>query len=231
MPPLFDVTDGLDFEAIADTQPDVILAAQSGLTDDDYSTLSEIAPVVAYPGIPWFTPWRDEITLDAKALGLSAEGDALVTDLEKQIADATKDAGLQGKTAAFFFADPTDLSKVSLYTGGDPRTAFLHDLGFDLPKVAVDAADAGSFYLDVSAENADQLKDVDVIVSYGDDALLAAMQADPLWSTLPAVKNGSVVAVGDGDAFSAAVTPTALSIPWVLKDYVAKLEDAATKVQ
>lgn len=231
MPPLFDVTDGLDFEAIADTQPDVILAAQSGLTDDDYSTLSEIAPVVAYPGIPWFTPWRDQITLDAKALGLSAEGDALVTDLEKQIADATKDAGLQGKTAAFFFADPTDLSKVSLYTGGDPRTAFLHDLGFDLPKVAVDAADAGSFYLDVSAENADQLKDVDVIVSYGDDALLAAMQADPLWSTLPAVKNGSVVAVGDGDAFSAAVTPTALSIPWVLKDYVAKLEDAATKVQ
>lgn len=231
MPPLFDVTDGLDFEAIADTSPDVILAAQSGLTEEDYGTLSEIAPVVAYPGIPWFTPWRDQIALDAKALGLSAEGDELISDLEKQIADATADAGLEGKTAAFFFADPTDLSKVSLYTGGDSRTAFLHDLGFDLPKVAVDAADAGSFYLDFSAENADQLQDVDVIVSYGDDTLLAAMQADPLWSTLPAVKNGAVVAVGEGDAFSAAVTPTALSIPWVLKDYVAKLQEAAAKVQ
>ena len=104
MPPLFDVTDGLDFEAIADTSPDVILAAQSGLTEEDYGTLSEIAPVVAYPGIPWFTPWRDQIALDAMALGLSAEGDELISDLEKQIADATADAGLEGKTAAFFLS-------------------------------------------------------------------------------------------------------------------------------
>lgn len=45
------------------------------------------------------------------------------------------------------------------------------------------------------------------------------------------MKNGAVVAVGEGDAFSAAVTPTALSIPWVLDDYVAKLNDAAAKVK
>ena len=231
VPVLFDVTDGLDFEAISDTTPDVILAAQSGLTAEDYATLSDIAPVVAYPEIPWFTPWRDQITINAQALGLTEEGDALVSDLETQIADATTDAGLEGKTAAFFYANPTDLSTVSLYTGGDSRTAFLKDLGFDLPQVAIDAADAGSFYLDFSAENADQLADVDVIVTYGDDTLLAAMQADPLWSTLPAVKNGAVVAVGEGDAFSAAVTPTALSIPWVLSDYVTVLKEAAAKVQ
>ncbi|WP_298742576.1 iron-siderophore ABC transporter substrate-binding protein [uncultured Microbacterium sp.] len=231
MPVLFDVTDGLDFEAISDTTPDVILAAQSGLTAEDYATLSDIAPVVAYPEIPWFTPWRDQITINAQALGLSEEGDALVADLETQIADATADAGLEGKTAAFFYANPTDLSTVSLYTGGDSRTAFLKDLGFDLPQVAIDAAEEGSFYLDFSAENADQLADVDVIVTYGDDTLLAAMRADPLWSTLPAVQNGAVVAVGEGDAFSAAVTPTALSIPWVLSDYVSVLTEAAAKVQ
>src|SRR5690606_24226553 len=46
-PVLFDETDGIDFEAVADTQPDVILAAYSGLTQEDYDTLSEIAPVVA----------------------------------------------------------------------------------------------------------------------------------------------------------------------------------------
>ena len=48
-PVLFDETDGIDFEAVADTEPDVILAAYSGLTQEDYDTLSEIAPVVAYP--------------------------------------------------------------------------------------------------------------------------------------------------------------------------------------
>lgn len=230
-PVLFETTDGIDFEAIADTAPDVILAAQSGLSEEDYATLSGIAPVVAYPEIPWFTPWRDQITLNAQALGLTEEGDDLVTDLEQQITDATVDADFEGKTAAFFYASAADLSTVSLYTGGDSRTAFLGDLGFDLPQVAIDAAAEGSFYLDYSAENADELADVDVIVTYGDETLLPALQADPLWSTIPAVQNGAVVAVGEGDALSAAVSPTALSIPWMLTDYVAMLEEAAATVK
>ena len=50
-PVLFDETDGIDFEAVADTQPDVILAAYSGLTQEEYDTLSKIAPVVAYPEV------------------------------------------------------------------------------------------------------------------------------------------------------------------------------------
>ncbi len=231
LPTLFETTDGVDFEAIADTAPDVILAAQSGLSQEDYDTLSDIAPVVSYPEIPWFTPWRDQITLNAEGLGLKTEGEELVADLEEQIADATADAGLAGKSAAFFYMSPADLSSVSLYTGGDSRTAFLSDLGFDLPQVAIDAAEEGSFYLDFSAENADQLADVDVIVTYGDETLLPALQADPLWSTIPAVQNGAVVTVGEGDAYSAAVSPTALSIPWVLEQYVGDLKAAAAKVQ
>src|SRR3712207_8900168 len=54
-PVLFDETDGLDFEAVADTDPDVILAGYSGLTQEDYDTLSDIAPVVAYPEAAWAT--------------------------------------------------------------------------------------------------------------------------------------------------------------------------------
>lgn len=226
-PAVFASADGISFEAIADTAPDVILAAQSGLDADQYKTLSAIAPVISYPDIAWFTPWRDQILLNAQGLGLKAEGEALVTDLEKQISDATDDAAFEGKSAAFFYANPADLSKVSLYTEGDSRTAFLHDLGFDLPQVAIDAAAEGSFYMDFSAENADKLADVDVIVSYGDGTLLTAMQADPLWSTIPAVQSGAVVEVGNGDALSAAVSPTALSIPWVLDEYVGLLSDAA----
>lgn len=230
-PVIFSSVDGVDFEAIADTDPDVILAAQSGLTEEDYATLSEIAPVVAYPDVAWFTPWRETITMNAQALGRSAQGEELIADIEQQIADATAESDFAGKTAAFFYASAADVSTVSIYTGGDSRTALLQDLGFDLPQVAIDAAAGGSFYQDFSAENADQLADVDVIVSYGDETLLAALQADPLWNTIPAVKNGAVVTVGSGDALSAAVSPTALSLPWVLDDYVALLEEAAAKVQ
>ncbi|RLK49581.1 iron-siderophore ABC transporter substrate-binding protein [Microbacterium telephonicum] len=230
-PALFTTSAGTDFEAIADTTPDVILAAQSGLDEESYATLSEIAPVVAYPDVAWFTSWRDTITLNAEGLGLKAEGEQLVADLEAQIADATADSDFAGKTAAFFSISPADLSSVSLYTSGDARTAFLGDLGFDMPQAASEGAESGSFYEDFSAENADRLSDVDVLVTYGDGSVLAALQADPLWSTIPAVKNGAVIEVGMGDAYSAAVSPTALSIPWVLERYVGDLDAAAAKVQ
>ncbi len=45
-PNVFDDVDGLDFEAISDCDPDVILASYSGLTQEDYDTLSQIAPVI-----------------------------------------------------------------------------------------------------------------------------------------------------------------------------------------
>ena len=223
-PVVFSTADGTDFEAIADTQPNVILAGYSGVTEEDYATLSEIAPTVAYPDAAWLTPWRDVILTDSAALGLSDKGEALVGSLEDQIADATADSTFEGKKAAFFYMSAADLSTISIYGQGDSRTAFLSDLGFDLPDLA---GDVDTFYQDVSAENADQLADIDVIVSYGDgDELLEALQADPLWSTLAAVQNGAVVSVGSGDALSGAVTPTALSIPWMLKDYVALLDGA-----
>ena len=60
-PVLFDETDGINFEAVADTKPDVILASYSGLTQEDYDTLSKIAPVVAFPEVAWGTSWEDMV--------------------------------------------------------------------------------------------------------------------------------------------------------------------------
>ncbi|MFT4235138.1 MAG: iron-siderophore ABC transporter substrate-binding protein [Microbacterium sp.] len=227
-PTIYSTTDGVDFEAISDSKPDLIIAGYSGLTADDYATLSKIAPTVAYPDVAWYTPWRDVICIDSAALGLPVEGQALVDSLEDDITAATTDVDFSGNTAAFFYMDGSDLSTISIYAEGDGRTAFLKDLGFAMPEIAVSAGENGSFYQDISSENADQLEDVDVIVSYGDgDDLLKALQADPLWSTLPAVQNGAVVTVGSGDAYSGAVTPTALSIPWVLDQYVSDLSAGA----
>jgi iron complex transport system substrate-binding protein len=76
-PVLFDETDGIDFEAVGDTAPDVILASYSGLTKKDYDTLSEIAPVVAYPEAPWATEWRDMILQSSEAMGMADEGKKL----------------------------------------------------------------------------------------------------------------------------------------------------------
>ncbi|MGC4789586.1 iron-siderophore ABC transporter substrate-binding protein [Micromonospora sp. DT178] len=232
-PVLFDENDGINFEAVADTKPDVILAAYSGLTQQDYDTLSKIAPVVAYPKAPWATAWRDTIKLESQALGLAKEGDALIADIEKQMADAAgKHPQLAGKSAMFMtHVDPTDLSKIGFYTTHDTRAQFFADLGMKAPaSIANLSAGTDKFTLNQSAEQIQVFDDVDIIVAYGDAKLLAAAQADPLLSKIPAIKRGSVVMLSGSTPLGTAANPTPLAIPFVLNDYVAMLAKAADRV-
>lgn len=228
-PVLFDETDGIDFEAVADTDPDVILAAYSGLTQEDYDTLSEIAPVVAYPEDPWATSWRDVIRFNAQGLGLEAEGDALVTDLETEISEAARQyPDLAGtKTMFLTHVDPTDLSTVNFYTANDTRAAFFSDLGLDTPAAVAEASEAGGFSGSISAEQLDRFDDVELIVTYGDQELVETLRADPLLSQMPAVKNDAIVFLDGNGPMGTAANPTPLAISWVLDDYVAQLAEAA----
>jgi iron complex transport system substrate-binding protein len=229
-PVLFDEGDGIDFEAVAETQPDVILAAYSGLTQADYQTLSQIAPVVAYPQAPWSTDWRETIRLDSAGLGMAEEGDALISDIEAKIAaEVAKYPELRGKRAMFVtHLDASDLSVVNFYTTQDTRVRFFQDLGLKMPKSVIDASVTGSFAGSVSAEQVDTFDDVDILVTYGDDNLLAAMKANPLLAHMPAVAHDAIVMLGRNPLGTAA-NPTPLSISWVLKDYVALLAAAARK--
>ena len=231
-PVLFDEGDGIDFEAVAAVQPDVILAAYSGLTQADYDTLSQIAPVVAYPGTAWGTNWRDMIRLNSKGLGLSAEGEALIARIEAQIAQAVaRHPGLAGKSAMFVtHLDATNLSTVNFYTTQDTRVQFFADLGLTAPKSVTDASQGGGFAGQVSAERVDDFDDVDIIVTYGGQALLDAVKADPLLSHMPAVRRDALVLLGS-DPLGTAANPTPLSIPWVLDDYVALLAGAGAKTE
>ncbi|MFX1759580.1 iron-siderophore ABC transporter substrate-binding protein [Rhodococcus sp. As11] len=230
-PVLFDETDGIDFEAVSDTNPDVILAAYSGLTQEDYETLSEIAPVVAYPEAPWATSWRDMIELNSAGLGMAEEGEELVASLEQEIADAAAaHPELEGKATMFLtHVDTADLSQVSFYTANDTRAAFFEDLGLATPKSVADASTDDAFSKKVSAEQVDVFDDVQIIVTYGDQALVDALEADPLLSQMPAVRNGSIVFLDGSGPLGTAANPTPLAISWVLSDYVDLLADAAGK--
>ncbi|TQN42298.1 iron complex transport system substrate-binding protein [Blastococcus colisei] len=233
VPVLFDETDGIDFEAVADTDPDVILAGYSGLTQEDYDTLSEIAPVVAYPQAPWATPWREMIEINAAGMGMAADGEELVASIEQDIADAVAEhPQLEGRSTMFLtHVDTTDLSEVSFYTPFDTRSAFFEDLGLSTPASVEEAStDPEQFSGTVSAEQVDVFDDVDVIVTYGDHELVDALNADPLLSQIPAVANGSIVLLPDTPLGTAA-NPTPLAISWVLEDYVSMLAEAADKAQ
>ncbi|KQO80132.1 MULTISPECIES: iron-siderophore ABC transporter substrate-binding protein [unclassified Frigoribacterium] len=231
-PVLFDETDGVDFEAVADTEPDVILAAYSGLTQEDYDTLSEIAPVVAYPETAWGTSWRDMIELNSTGMGMAAEGEQLVADLEEEIAGVAADhPALADKTAMFLtHVDTTDLSEVSFYTTHDTRVQFFDDLGLQQPQSIADASAATDlFSLTQSAETADTFDDVDVIVTYGDEELVKTLESDPVLSQMPAVANEAIVALPGTGSLGTAANPTPLSISWILDEYADLLDEAAAK--
>ena len=230
-PVVYDDIDGLDFEAISDSNPDVILAAYSGITQEEYDLLSQIAPVVAYPKNAWQTLWREQITMDATAMGKQAEGEKLVQELDALIKEKTANyTDLKGKTAVFCYFNPADLGKFYIYLPTDPRAAYLTDLGLSFPE-SISKLGADSFSIEVSAENIDVLKDADILVAYGNDDLLKALQSDALLGTVPAVKNGAVALIEDGSVLSASCTPSALSIPATIDEYLEILGNAASNVK
>lgn len=232
-PTVFDDTDGLDFEAIADSKPDIILASYSGITQDDYNTLSQIAPVIAYPDKPWQTYWREQTLMNAKAIGLEAEGKKLVKETEDLIATKLeKYDSLDNKTAAFLWIDATDTSSFYAYLLSDPRANYLLDLGLQFPSSIEKLANGSKdFSISLSAEVVDQLNDIDILVTYGDKNTLKALQKDPLLGKIKAIKNGSVVVIDANSALAGSATPTILGIPYTIDEYLKLLNEAALKAQ
>ncbi|RUL49337.1 iron-siderophore ABC transporter substrate-binding protein [Lysinibacillus antri] len=231
-PTVYQDTDGLDFEAIADSNPDVILAAYSGITQEEYDTLSQIAPVVPYEETPWVTPWRDQVLLNAKGMGMEEEGKKLVAATEKLIAEkANEHSSIKGKKAAFGMFNTADLSSFYIYTPADPRGEFLSDLGMEYPEGIKKLITEDSFYIQVSAENADALNDTDLFITYGNKDTLAALQADPILGKVPAIAAGNIVVIEDNTPLAAAGNPNPLSIQYTIDEYLTLISDVAKNIK
>lgn len=231
-PNVFNDETGWDYEAIAAAKPDVIIASYSGFTEEEYNLLSQIAPVVPYIETAWKTDWRQQTIINATAMGMKSEGEALVEETNELITQKLESyPELKGKNAGYFWISQEDMSTFYAYLPNDPRASYLNDLGLATPDSILSLATSSEdFSVTVSRENTDLLNDVDIMVVYGDEGLLEAMQADPLMSQIPAVKNGSVVLIDSTTALAAATTPSILSIPYAIDDYLQLLSEAANKI-
>ena len=232
-PNVFQDTAGLDFEAISDAEPDVILAAYSGITQEEYDTLTQIAPVVAYPEAPWVITWREQVRMNAAGMAMVEEGEQLIQDIEHLIAaKVAQFPELEGVKAAFTFFSPTDLSTFYVYLPNDPRGEFLLELGMEFPESLNSLATSETdFSLTLSAENADALNDAELLIAYGDEALLQALQADPVFAKVPAIERGSMVLIADNTPLAAAGNPNPLSIAYTTDEYLALIVEAVHKMK
>ena len=214
------------YEAIAAADPDVILAVYSGITEEQYKKLSEIAPTVAYPDQAWSTPWRDVVTTVGTALGKSAEAKTVLSDIDAQIAQkAAEHPEFKGKTLAAV-ADSSGTFYV--YKKNDPRVGFMFDLGFtNAPAVDELSNGDGTFFYTLSYEQLDKLQ-ADVVLNYATTQPEAdTFISSPQTSVIPAVAAGHAAQLVGAQNISAVSPPTALSLPWGLDNLVDTLAAAA----
>jgi len=219
-PLIFPATaDAPAYEQIAEAAPDLILATYSGITEEQYDLLSEIAPVVAYPDLPWTTPWRDVISITGTALGKSTAADEVLASIDEIVAEkAAEHPEFAGKT----FAATYDVGGTFyVYKPADPRVEFLIDLGLESAP-AVDALSNGdsSFYYTLSYEKLDAL-DSDLLIGYFENQETGeAFAAQPYAQSIPAVAAGGLVSVEGAALVSSVSPPTALSLPWGVDSFV-----------
>ncbi|NAZ38285.1 ABC transporter substrate-binding protein [Rubellimicrobium sp. CFH 75288] len=219
------IGDPIDFEAIAATDPDLIIAVNSGISETDFARLSAIAPVVATaPGLGDFElDWRGRAERVALATGREAEGARRIAEIEEQIAAlAEAHPDWRGRTFAMMtFWD----GAVGLYTASDPTVQFLAQLGLEPHPKVVEISPPGAFYLQISEEILPEL-DADLVVWYeapGDPDVMALAGRQGMRA--PAEGREIFLSL-DSEVNGAMSYGSLLSLPFLL-DRLAPMLDAA----
>jgi iron complex transport system substrate-binding protein len=226
LPTILPNTEEPPFEAIAAAEPDLVIAAYSGITDEDYETLTQIAPTVAYPDEAWATPWREVIEIVGTSLGRSDEATALLADIDAQIAEqAAAHPELDGKTVAMVWDTPDGFY---VYKPADARVEFATALGMvSAPSVDELATDESTFTFRISDEQLDRLTS-DVLVNFADTPEQSqAFLTSARGQLMEQVARGTVAEVTGVEFITAVSPPTALSLTWGLDEYVSLLSEAA----
>lgn len=216
-----------NLEQIAALAPDVIIAVSAGIEQPMYEQLSAIAPVVARPAgtIAFGVPRSDQMRTVATALGQPERGEELIRQADAAFADAVAaHPAFRGKVGATVL--PFD-GKYGAFTTADARGQFMAGLGFvQPPRIA--EQDNGSFYVEVSSEQA-SLLDGDALVMLADEgAAKTQVDGDPVLQQVPVVAQGRMV-VPDADTRGAMTYNSVLSAPFALERLVPQL--AATQQQ
>lgn len=230
-PVLYDDAAGIPFEQIVELNPDAIIGTYSGMTQDEYDTLSAIAPTVAYARTPFGTPWEEVTRTVGAILGKSATAETVVNDTIALVQTAGAEyPQLQGKT--FAYGSPSETG-MYIYTTVDARVQLLTQLGME-PSAFVQALPVGDdqsgFFVDVSAEQLGEI-DADILVLwFGTQEQADAVADMPTIGGIAAYTNGAYVPIiGETDVMAVSA-PSPLSIPYIIETYVPQLAAAADKV-
>lgn len=223
------VGDAVDYEQIQALEPDLILNTRSANDETQFQRLSEIAPTLYAPEgtAAYGTSWTVQTQLIADALGLSDEGLALITGVQRTIDTAAdENPQFEGLTAVSGtkFGDA-----YGAYIAGDARWDLLEALGFVQNPPVLELEPAG-FYVPVSAEQISTF-DADVATFFPIGYTLEELLADPLIASLNVVAEERTVFLDATEELSSAFSAASiLSIPIAVDGLVPLLVDATSNI-
>jgi iron complex transport system substrate-binding protein len=213
----------LNFEQIAELNPDVIVGLYAGITQEEYDTLSKIAPVVAQPAEypDWGIPWQDSTRTMGLIVGKSAEAETLIVDVEARFAAIREEhpefADQVGVVASAGESD------YWAYSSLDPRGQFLTSLGFK-PATKLDEIIGAEFGAPIDLERYDLINDAGVLIWFTGDK----ENMDALYEQLDVHKEGRDILIGWEDPMAFAFSfNTVLSLPYVLDELVPQIVAAS----
>lgn len=222
-------------EEIAALDPDLILAPWSGLTQDQYDQVSDIAPTIAYPEHPWTIDWQDQISTIATALGEADRTDELIDGIEDDFAAVREDHPEFADHDFAFIYNQGPSENMGVFLPSEQRAAMIESLGFQVAPAVEDLRDdevVGTDSAQFSLEDADRLDDVDVIFSfYSDEANREEMHDNPVYGGVTAIRDGAEVAPTDQSFVTGSSMINPLTVPWSLERYLPMIEDALANVE
>jgi iron complex transport system substrate-binding protein len=219
--------DEYQVEKIVGLKPDLIIAQYSGMTREQYTTLSKIAPVVAqikeFPD--YAAPWQDMSKVIGKALGKAAEMDTVLANIDAELARVKKDnPGWANQTVVV--ADPSEPGVYAAFTATDPKAQLLRDMGFKLSDEVTKIGGKENAAV-LSAERLDVL-DVDRLVLLATDGTVRPrVEKDPAFAALKVAKEKRTtwLSYTDDPPIGGALTfVTPLSVPWAIDQLATQLK-------
>lgn len=216
---LYDVARGIDskvLEKVAALKPTKIIAVNQAVDAAAQAELNKIAPTTVHDPRyqDWQVPWDSQVRSIAKAVGKEADGEKLIKESEKAVADLAnkhKDASV-GKKAAIGMPYS---GKLGLYASGDARGEFIEKLGFQIPE---ELNSKESYFMDLSPENWTKLDQTDYFFVCDYLGSSEALKKDPIFQGLNISKNGRVVYL-DNDTSNAMSMLNPLTISYVTKNF------------
>jgi iron complex transport system substrate-binding protein len=220
--------DDYNTEQIATLQPDLIIAQYSGMSREQYDTLSKLAPVVAQPKdyADYAAPWQEMTRQIARAMGKTDQAEALITGIDEQFAKVRADHP-EFADRTVIVADAFQPGTYSAFAAHDPKTLFLTEIGYQVPPQITNAPKEQNV-IDVQSEGL-ELFDVDQLVWLTSDPQAEArVNADPLYAELKVVQDGRDLFVPYAEPpIGASISfNTVLSIPYAIEHLVPLLAEA-----